>query len=153
MTVVTIAIVSAAAAVIVLLALTLSLTRQVRRLGSEVRGLTQVEDANVTGRARAIVAVAPCGAHRDEGTAVITSVPIGPAEAGPDLHMTRVASVALAGPLIKVAAFSHGVRRALDEETRMRIAYAFRKELRRQRRLRRRRAATAGPPRKEGWRP
>jgi hypothetical protein len=55
-----------------------------------------------------------------------------------DLTASRVASVTLAGPLIKVAAFSHGVRQALDEESRMRIGYAVRKELKRQRKLRRR---------------
>lgn len=50
---------------------------------------------------------------------------------------SRVASVTLGGPLIKVAAFGHGVRRALREEHRMRMAYLMRKELRRQQKLRR----------------
>ncbi len=57
-----------------------------------------------------------------------------------DWSVSRVASVALAGPLIKVTAFSHGLRRALDEDTRMRIGYAVRKELKLQRKIRRRRA-------------
>lgn len=65
-----------------------------------------------------------------------------------DPTVSRVVSVTLAGPLIKVAAFSHGVQRALREESRMRIAYAFRRELKQQRRLRRRqsvrRAASPG---------
>ena len=65
--------------------------------------------------------------------------------------VSRVVSVTLAGPLIKVAALSHGVRRALDEESRMRIGYAVRRELKRQRKLRRRQSMrrTAG----QGLRP
>ena len=66
-----------------------------------------------------------------------------------ELTTARIASVTLGGPLIKVAAFSHGVRRALDEEQRMRISYAVRKELRRQRKLRRRRRADQAPS--KGW--
>lgn len=66
-----------------------------------------------------------------------------------ELTTARIASVTLGGPLIKVAAFSHGVRRALDEEQRLRISYAVRKELRRQRKLRRRRRADQAPS--KGW--
>lgn len=143
MTVVTIAIVSAAAVVIVLVAVTLSLTRQVRRLGTQVQSLSHATPAG-----------APIVPHaREDDATVLTPVPMGRTELEPDLRAARVASVALAGPLVKLAAFSHGVRRALDEETRIRAAHAFRKELRRQRRLRRRQAAAAGPPHKEGWRP
>jgi len=68
-----------------------------------------------------------------------------------DVSASRVASVTLAGPLIKVAAFSHGVRRALDDEHRMRVAYAVRKELKQQRKMRRRRNAHKAPS--QGWRP
>jgi hypothetical protein len=88
-----------------------------------------------------------------EDDQVLMPTPLGPPEVEPDLRVSRVASVTLAGPLIKVAAFSHGVRRALAEETRMRVAHAFRKELRRQRKLRRRRTAAGGPPRDDGRRP
>jgi hypothetical protein len=66
-----------------------------------------------------------------------------------DLSTARIASVTLGGPLIKVAAFGHGVRHALDEEQRMRISYAVRKELRRQRKMRRRRRVDQAPSR--GW--
>jgi hypothetical protein len=55
-----------------------------------------------------------------------------------DVTTARVASVTLGRPLIKVAAFAYGVRRALDEEHRLRMTLAFRHELRRQRKLRRR---------------
>ncbi len=60
----------------------------------------------------------------------------------PDMTAARVASVTLSEPLIKVAAFTHGVRRALDEEQRMRMSATFRRELRRQRKLRRRQRAS-----------
>lgn len=56
-----------------------------------------------------------------------------------DASTSRVASVTLGPPLIKVAAFAYGVRRALADEQRMRVSHAVHKELRRQRRLRRRR--------------
>jgi hypothetical protein len=78
---------------------------------------------------------------------VITRMP----ETEDDLTTVRIASVTLGPPLIKVAAFSHGIRRALDEEQRMRISYAIRKELRRQRKMRRRRRSQHAPS--EGWRP
>ena len=68
-----------------------------------------------------------------------------------DLDARRVASITLAGPLLKAAAFSYGVRHALHEEQRMRITYAMRKELRRQRKMRRRRRAQRS--RSEGWVP
>lgn len=70
---------------------------------------------------------------------------------GLDVTRAMVASVTLARPLIKVAAFSHGLLRALDDEQRMRIRWAMRKEFRSQRRMRRRRRAGRGPS--EGWRP
>lgn len=58
---------------------------------------------------------------------------------GVEPSAARIASVTLGPTLIKIAAFSHGVRRALGDEQRMRVSYAVRKELRRQRKLRRRR--------------
>jgi hypothetical protein len=86
---------------------------------------------------------------------VLRPTPLGAPAVEPDLSTTRVASVTLSGPLLKVAAFSSGVRHAFEEETRMRVAYAFRKELRRQHRVRRKRdaARAAGPPRDGGWHP
>jgi hypothetical protein len=82
--------------------------------------------------------------------ALITAMASEPAdETAPSV--TRVVSVTFAGPLIKVAALSHGLQHALREESRMRIGYAFRRELKRQRKLRRRqqsgRAASRGPVR------
>jgi len=68
-----------------------------------------------------------------------------------DLTTRRVASVTLARPLIKIAAFSFGVRRALDDESRMRVRLAMRRELKRQRKMRRRRRAGRAPS--QGWVP
>lgn len=89
-------------------------------------------------------------AYDDSDVTLITDV----SEQGRDddeLTAARIASVTLGGPMVKVAAFSHGVRHALDEEQRMRISYAIRKELRRQRKMRRRRRAEQGPS--KAWRP
>jgi hypothetical protein len=49
----------------------------------------------------------------------------------------QVTRVTLGEPLIKVAAFSSGVRRALTEEKRAMIAYRVRRELKRRRGMRR----------------
>lgn len=68
-----------------------------------------------------------------------------------DVRASRVASVTLAAPLMKVATLSYGLRYALHEERRMRVSYAMRKELRRQRKMRRRRRAQRS--RSEGWVP
>jgi hypothetical protein len=62
-----------------------------------------------------------------------------------DLTARRVVSVTLARPLIKVAALSYGIRRALDDENRFKVRYAMRRELRRQRKMRRRRRAGRAP--------
>jgi len=68
-----------------------------------------------------------------------------------DLTTRRVASVTLARPLIKIAALSFGVRRALDDESRMRVRLTMRRELKRQRKMRRRRRAGRAPS--QGWVP
>lgn len=49
-----------------------------------------------------------------------------------------VLSATVGEPLVKVAAFGHGVRRALTAESRNRIRFAMRQEVRRSRRQRRR---------------
>lgn len=49
-----------------------------------------------------------------------------------------VLSATLGEPLVKVAAFGHGVRRALSAESRNRIRFAMRQEVRRSRKQRRR---------------
>ncbi len=79
----------------------------------------------------------------EEEVRVITRIDTHDADV--DLTTSRIASVTLGGPLIKVAALSHGVVHALREEQRMQIAYTFRKELRRQRKMRRRRRVQQGP--------
>jgi hypothetical protein len=119
----------------------LVLVGQVRRLRAEVAGLARHD-----GRPPSSDPVSPAAdlvAERGNEV-VIRPTPLGPADVEPDPSVSRVASVTLSGSMIKVAAFSSGVRRALGEESRMRVAHAFRRELRRQRRLRRKQA---------GWRP
>lgn len=79
----------------------------------------------------------------DVDVPVITVMAESPDES--DLTVARVASVTLARPLIRVAALSYGLRRALGDERRFRIRYAMRQEFRRQRKIRRRR--------RSGWAP
>jgi len=67
-----------------------------------------------------------------------------------DLTTRRVASVTLARPLIKVASLSYGLRRALDDEHRFRVRWTMRQELKRQRKMRRRRNRAQAPS--QGWR-
>ncbi|MGA9346617.1 MAG: hypothetical protein WBV37_16055 [Nocardioidaceae bacterium] len=167
---VAIAVASAAALLaLVLLWLVLRLHRLVRELQSRLQDSTRQYDAalrrldDVASDQRAtlhavelVLQETPPPApdevdEPDEATAavpLITDISHRRADAD-DLTTARIASVTLGGPLIKVAAFSHGVRRALDEEQRMRISYAVRKELRRQRKLRRRRRSEQAPS--KGW--
>jgi len=66
-----------------------------------------------------------------------------------------VLSVALGEPLVKVVAFGYGVRRALSPESRNRIAFEMRREVKRARKERKRdtkragREAAANPDRRE----
>lgn len=93
----------------------------------------------------------PVSRQRDEHDADVSVITHLDDDPDRDLTTARLASVTLGGPLIKVAALSHGVRRALREEHRMRILYVVRKEMRRQRKIRRRGRAERAPS--EGWRP
>lgn len=135
--------VAAALAVAVLAALVIALQRRVRRLDAEVeqlRSATAAQPADRRPPSPQRTALPP-EPPAEDAVAVITAVRAegGRDTAGPSLG--RVVSVTAVGPAIKVAAFAHGVRRALDEEHRMQIAYAFRKELRRQRKAQRSRPA------------
>ncbi len=85
----------------------------------------------------------------DEEVPVITELTESAGSEPPALTTARVASVTLARPLIKAAALVYGVRRALDQEHRIRIQAAFSSELRRQRKLRRR-AVRATPVTESG---
>lgn len=83
----------------------------------------------------------------DERAYVVTDagvVRLTDASAAPDQVEARpvpdglVLSATLGEPLVKAAAFGHGVRRALRAESRNRIRFAMRQEVRRSRRQRRR---------------
>lgn len=130
--------------VVVLAALVWRVSRQVRRLGAEVADLRSESPPVLP-----VELVETKAGPRTEGSRqprppVTEPVPLitqladeTPTDAD-DLTTARVASVTLGPPLIKAAAFTYGVRRALGDEQRMRVSYAVRKELRRQRKLRRR---------------
>jgi hypothetical protein len=61
----------------------------------------------------------------------------------PQVPEGAVLSVTLGEPLVKVAAWAHGIRRALAPETRNRIAFEMRREVKRARKERRRAARRA----------
>ena len=81
----------------------------------------------------------------DESPDAVVSITDVSSQPRDDFNVSRVASVTLARPLLKAAALSYGLRRALDTDSRLRIAHAMRKELKQQQKLRRRRAAHRAP--------
>lgn len=159
MTYVELAAVVALVLVVCLVVAVWRLSSQVRRLGAEVTQ-RRAESPTATPAAAQARASAPArsagaksrapqpGVRRAETPSEVTTVDPVPVitrladetSADGDLSTSRVASVTLGPPLIKVAAFAYGVRRALGDEQRMRVSYAVHKELRRQRKLRRRRS-------------
>jgi outer membrane murein-binding lipoprotein Lpp len=136
------------AAVVVLAVMLLIGCVVVARLQSEVRRLAERVASMELPGSRQEAARPPAGAARPP-EAVRSPVVITQLDDSQDpsqLTTAGVASVVLAKPLIKTAAFAYGVRRALDEEHRIRVAMAFRQELRRQRKLRRRAMRAAPVP-------
>ncbi len=73
---------------------------------------------------------------REEATYVITDA--GNAEATPNVADSVVLTATLGEPLVKVVAFGHGLRRALSAESRNRIWFEMRREVRASRKRRRR---------------
>ncbi len=131
--------------VVALAVLVWRVSRQVRRLGAEVADLRSESPPPVP----PVELVETKAGPRTEGSRqarppvtepvpLITQLADETLTDADDLTTARVASVTLGPPLIKAAAFTYGVRRALGDEQRMRVSYAVRKELRRQRKLRRR---------------
>jgi hypothetical protein len=86
-------------------------------------------------------ASAPGRRRDDDGVLVAEAIP---GSGGPDLERPRpvadqlVLSATLGEPLLRAAAFGHGVRRALSAESRNRIRFEVRREVRRSRKQRRR---------------
>lgn len=63
----------------------------------------------------------------------------------PQVPERAVLSVTVGAPLVKLAAFGYGLRRALSAESRNRIAFEMRREVKRARKARRRAARRTGP--------
>jgi hypothetical protein len=139
-TIATLAMVAAVVVVAALLSLVVSMHRRLGRLGAEVAAL---QHRDVVAEVRPADPIEPATVAARTPVALITGLPV---EGGSDettgaVTTGRIVSVTLAEPMIKVAALVAGLRRALDDEHRMRVSYAFRRELKRQRKLRRRAAA------------
>jgi hypothetical protein len=114
-----------------------SLQRRVRDLADRLDGLAPAALAPIT--------PSPVEPHP------VTITDLG----GTDPEPRPVRRVSLGTPMIKLAAISYGVRRALGEDTRTLAAVTMRRELKRQRRQhrreRRRDAATSSPAQTHGW--
>ncbi|HEX2175869.1 MAG TPA: hypothetical protein VHG70_08150 [Nocardioidaceae bacterium] len=115
-----------------------SLERAVDRLREQVEELSRREAAReVAEAARAEAADWVIAFDGDEGSHA-------PHGRHPHTASTQqVVSTTLGEPMIKVAAFSHGVRRALREEKRAHLAFQVRREYRRRRRATRSRERAA----------
>ena len=106
------------------------LRREVRRSEVDLQTLNERMDqlAEEAERARMAAATAPVAPQTEY---LITSV----GEPVPD---RVVLSTTVGEPLVKAIAFGYGVRRALSPETRNRIAFEMKREVRRARKQRRR---------------
>src|SRR4051794_34612125 len=87
---------------------------EVRRLRWEVQQLSAHGETPPQPRPEPTTSQTPLTHPRED---VLTPTPLGPIEPEPDLTASRIASVTLAAPLVKVIAFGSGVRRALLEDS------------------------------------
>lgn len=142
--------IAGAAAVLILLAGVLVLvlrTRSSRRELATALLAAQAETAELHSRLDAITEQLERQSSMmirvDDPAFVITDA--GAAAIEPNVSDRVVLSAAVGEPLVKVVAFGHGVRRALSAESRNRIWFEMRREVRRARKQRRREM-------KEAWR-
>lgn len=112
-----------------------SLRRQVRALGERLDRLGRPVSADP---GAGLAAGAEPSVHRvDPGETPVDVQPVTITDLGrPPVSPAAVRRVALSAPLIKLAALSYGLRRALSEDTRTLAAVTARRELKRQRRQR-----------------
>lgn len=135
--------IAGAAAVLILLAGVLVLvlrTRSSRRELATALLAAQAETAELHSRLDAITEQLERQSSMmirvDDPAFVITDAGAAPIE--PNVSDRVVLSAAVGEPLVKVVAFGHGVRRALSAESRNRIWFEMRREVRRARKQRRR---------------
>lgn len=116
--------------IIVTLAVALAWRASMRRSASQIAELKE-----------ALAAVAPPRAQRQPESPVVAEfliTDIGSEADVPAQASSRlVLSAAVGEPLVKLAAFAHGVRKALTPENRNRIRFEMRREIRRARKARR----------------
>jgi hypothetical protein len=131
-----------------------SLRRQVRVLGDRLDRLGRPAPADPTVELSAGASARPVDAPVSGESPVdlqpVTITDLGQARVEPAV----VRRVALSTPLIKLAALSYGLRRAFGEDTRTLAAVTMRRELKRQRRQRRRAQKpdpASHPAQTHGW--
>lgn len=140
----------------------LRLRMDVRRLAAQVgaRGADEPEHRLEAGQPVAGGAAVPGGTALGIGASratsaersqvpVITSVEFRPGR--PEVPAGRIVSVSLGESAVKLLALAHGLRCALSDDARLRAGVAFRRELRRQRRLRSHHHLRARRPHRRGW--
>jgi hypothetical protein len=134
----TVAALAGAAAMLLLVAVVLVATRSRRSRADLEAQLESARAENDHLRRRVDELTRPAVAAPEPADFVITHVgepePAPESQAVPD---RLVLSATLGVPLVKAAAFSHGVRRALSAESRNRIWFEMRREVRAARRQRR----------------
>lgn len=107
------------------------------RAGEEIAALRGLVE-QLTEQLEQTRAAAPVG-----GEYVITTAGEEPADDLPRSRERIVLSASLGEPLVKAAAFGYGVRKALSSESRNRIAFEMRREVKRARKARRKAARRA----------
>ena len=123
-------------------ALLLGRRARAREAAADAAARTDVEvlRARVEELSAELAAASRPVADGDTGEYVITTAGHPERADLPQVPERAVLSVTLGEPLVKLAAFGYGLRRALSPESRNRIAFEMRREVRRARKARRRAA-------------
>ena len=128
--------VAAVLSLIVTLAVLLAWRASARRATAEIAALrARVESLDTQRFARH--PTAEPGAEPQVAEFLITDVGMEEQEATQEVSSGLVLSATIGEPLVKLAAFAYGVRKALTPENRNRIRFEMRREIRRARKARR----------------
>jgi hypothetical protein len=131
----------AGAVLVLLLGVVLVLLLRARSESRRDLAAAQTETAELSSRLDALTErleeASSAMVTRDEAAFVITDAGAGP-EATPTVPDSVVLTATLGEPLVKLVAFGHGIRRALSAESRNRIWFEMRREVRASRKRRRR---------------
>ena len=129
--------VAAVLSLLVMLAVVLAWRASMRRSAAEIAELrARVDGLDAEPRA-ARTGLGEVAVEQRVAEFLITDVGTAPHDVPAEVSSRLVLSATLGEPLVKVAAFAYGVRRALTPENRNRIRFEMRREIRRARKARR----------------